>query len=369
MMAPLTVIFAGGGTGGHLFPGLAVAEALKVRLPDVSIRFVGSKKKIESRVVPQAGYPFHAIWIEGLKRSFSLSTLTLPVKLLVSLFQSFFILRAKNPNVVVGTGGYVSGPLVFTAAKMRVPTLILEQNNYPGLATRTLSHAVDEVHVTFAESAKLLPRAKKLVVSGNPVRLSLSKSNAFEAREYFGLKGDLPTVFVFGGSLGARSINNAIRTLLQKISEQNIQMIWQTGSNDYALLADEARQWGSNITVHAFIDEMNVAYSASSLAICRAGATSLAELTVLGIPSILIPYPYATANHQLQNARAMEEAGAAVVVEDVALTQLRGMLFELIRNADRLSAMSAAAKRIGKPNAAFDIADAVIRLSHARGTV
>jgi len=359
----LSVIFAGGGTGGHLFPGIAIAEALRELRPGCSISFVGSRNRIEARVVPKYGYPFDAVWIAGLQRRFSFRTALLPLKLLVSLVQSWSILRRRKPDVVVGTGGYVSGPLLYVAARTGRRTLIHEQNEYPGITTRKLAPLADEVHVTFASSERLLGAAKRLVRSGNPVRLSLQRSDAGDARVHFGLHPARTTLFVFGGSLGARAINRALRPLVPRLVREDYQLIWQTGTADYEELKSLGALYREQVIVRPFIDEMDLAYSAANLVLCRAGATSIAELTALGIPSLLVPFPHAAADHQYKNAVALAQNGAAMVLREEELGRIERELFSLLDDGAALTRMADAATEAGRPRAAFDIAEAVIRLA------
>ena len=363
MSQALCVIFAGGGTGGHLFPGVAVAEALLQLRPGSSVSFVGSHNRIEARVVPKLGYPFDPLWISGLRRSFSLSTVLLPFKLAVSLFQSWRILRRRRPDVVVGTGGFASGPLLYVAAKTGRPTLIHEQNEYPGITTRKLAGDVDEVHVTFASSERLLTQARRLVLSGNPVRLSLRRHDAGDARVHFGLHPSRRTLLVFGGSLGASAINRAMRALVPRLVREEYQLIWQTGARDHEQYASFGALYQGQVVVRSFIDEMDLAYSAADLVLCRAGATTLAELGVLGLPAILIPFPQAAADHQTHNARAVAEKGAAVMLRDDELGRLADTMFPLLDDDAALAGMADAAQALGRPRAAFEIAEAVIRLA------
>jgi UDP-N-acetylglucosamine--N-acetylmuramyl-(pentapeptide) pyrophosphoryl-undecaprenol N-acetylglucosamine transferase len=282
MRAKLHIIFAGGGTGGHLFPGIAIAQALQDLRPDCGVSFVGSGNRIEARVVPKLGYDFDPLWISGLKRTLSVGALLLPLKILVSLVQSWRILRKRQPALVVGTGGYASGPMLYLAAKTGRRTMIHEQNEYPGATTRMLSSMVDEVYVTFESSAKRLPAAEKLFVAGNPVRPSLQRCDTEDAREFFGLQPGRRTLFVFGGSLGSSSINLAVRQLVPRLVREGYQLLWQTGTRDIAELASIGALYNGQVVVKAFIDDMDKAYSAADLVVCRAGATSLAELSVLG---------------------------------------------------------------------------------------
>ncbi|MBN1449076.1 MAG: undecaprenyldiphospho-muramoylpentapeptide beta-N-acetylglucosaminyltransferase [Bacteroidetes bacterium] len=366
MSEALRVIFAGGGTGGHLFPGIAVAEALLQLRPDASVSFVGSGNRIEARVVPARGFAFDPLWITGLRRSFSVATAVLPLKLLVSLVQSWRILRRRRPHVVVGTGGFASGPLLYVAAKTGRCTLIHEQNEYPGITTRKLAPLVDEVHVTFPSSARFLPRVRRIVESGNPVRLSLQRHDAGDARVHFGLHPSRRTLFVFGGSLGASAINRALRPLVPRLVREEYQLIWQTGARDIEEYRSLGALYQEQVVVRPFIDEMDMAYSAADLVLCRAGATSVAEMTVLGIAAILVPYPHAAADHQYKNAVAIAAEGAARVLRDSQLSRLESELFSLLDDDRELARMATASAALGRPRAAFDIAEAVIRLAEGQ---
>lgn len=366
MSGHLHILFAGGGTGGHLFPGIAIAQALQELRPDCGVSFVGSGNRIEARIVPALGYAFDAVWISGLKRGYSAAALLLPLKILVSLFQSWRILRKWKPALVVGTGGYASGPLLYVAAKTGRRTMIHEQNEHPGVTTRMLSSIVDEVYVTFESTAPRLPAAEKIFVAGNPVRPSLRRRNPEDARESFGLQPGRRTLFVFGGSLGSSSINRTVRDLVPRLVREGYQLLWQTGSRDIEDLAPIGALYTGQVVVKAFIDHMDLAYSAADLVICRAGATSLAELSVLGIPAVLVPYPYAAADHQYHNAKAMAEAGAALVLRDAELSMLEGQLFRLLDDDVALRRMSEASAAMGRPKAAYDIAEAALHLAESR---
>jgi UDP-N-acetylglucosamine--N-acetylmuramyl-(pentapeptide) pyrophosphoryl-undecaprenol N-acetylglucosamine transferase len=366
MTERLHIIFAGGGTGGHLFPGVATAPAIQNLRPNTGISFVGSGDRIEARVVPALGYEFDALWISGLRRSFSPALLLLPLKILVSLLQSWRILRRRKPDLVVGTGGYASGPMLYVAAKSGRTTIIHEQNEYPGATTRMLSSMVDEVYVTYGSSARRLPAAEKLFVVGNPVRPGLRRTDAGEARASFGLQPWRRTLFVFGGSLGSASINLAVRKLVPRLVREDYQLIWQTGARDLDAYASIGALYTGQVAIRPFIDDIDTAYSAADLVVCRAGATSLAELTVLGIPAILVPYPYAAADHQYLNAKAMADAGAALVLRDSELDVLEATVFRLLDDDAALAKMSGAARTLGRPHAAHEIAEAALRLAQSR---
>jgi UDP-N-acetylglucosamine--N-acetylmuramyl-(pentapeptide) pyrophosphoryl-undecaprenol N-acetylglucosamine transferase len=358
------IVFAGGGTGGHLFPALAIAEEIRLIAPSAEILFVGTKGKIESRVVPELGYRFETIWISGFRRSLKISNLLFPVKVLVAMIQSNRILSGFGPDAVVGTGGYVSGPVVYIATLRGIPTLIQEQNSFPGATTRFLGKRVDEVHCTFKQSTKYFPRPEKVFVTGNPTRRGLENVDRQDALRYFGygLKAQ-KTLLIVGGSLGAHSINRAVTGILPALIDEGFRVIWQTGTEDYATTTAVAEHFGKTIWVKPFIDRMDYAYAVSDLVVCRAGATTIAELTRLGKPAILIPYPHAAADHQSENARAMAEEGAADIVDDaVAGTNLLPAILSAVRD-DRLRSMSDAGKRLGNPAAARTIATRVLALA------
>jgi len=361
----MTIVFAGGGTGGHLYPAIAIANEIKSRMPDADITFVGTKGKIESRIVPSLGFPLKEIWISGFQRRLSLGTILFPLKVLVSLTQSILLIRKKAPDAVVGTGGYVCGPVVAAAQILRRRTLIQEQNSYPGATTRLLAPRADQVHVTFERSRRFLKRQDNVYVSGNPVRGVIGSVLREDASHFFNLDSSKRTVLIFGGSSGASSINTAAKGLVKTLVEQSVQVIWQTGDKDFASLAALMKTQMRGLCLYSYISEMEYAYAASDLVICRAGATSLAEIARVGIASVLVPYPFAAADHQTENAKAMAEAGASVIIAD---SQLTSSLIEtvqgLISDLPTLNRMAQSAKRLGKPEAARTIADAVIRLAH-----
>lgn len=365
----MKIIFAGGGTGGHLFPALAIADEIRRRVPEAMITFIGANDKIEARVVPQRGYSFEPIWISGFRRTFTLSNLLFPVKVVTSLMQSFFLMKKLKPDAVVGTGGYVCGPPLFVASQMGFPTLIQEQNSYPGITTRRLAKRVNEVHLTFDASKRYLKRLDNVRLSGNPTNSKLRTISRPEALKHFGLDLQRKTLLVFGGSLGATSINNEIARVLPQLLALGLQLIWQTGTGDYDRVSAGAHQTLSakereRMRIMKFIDRMEIAYSAADLAVCRAGASTLAELAVVGLSSILVPYPFAAADHQTENARAMVQHNAAVMITDSELQQqLVPTITELIGNEEKLKRMSEFARRLGKPEAAATIAEAVLKLA------
>lgn len=360
-------MFAGGGTGGHLFPAIAIADEIRKLQPDAAIVFIGTKEKLESTVVPRHGYKFESIWVSGLSRRKLLVNLLFPLKLAVSVLQSLALVRKYRPSAMVGTGGYVSGPAVFAAILSGVPTLIHEQNSRPGATTKLLGSRVSEVHVTYENSIRYFPRNERVRVSGNPTRASLSSPSQAEAYAYFGWVPDSlkKTVLVFGGSLGASSLNQAMLQIVDHLVNHGVRVIWQTGPHDLAKVKDAGKSYPTEaIWISAFIDRMDFAYTASDIVICRAGATTLAELTLLGKPAILVPYPHAAADHQTENALVMEKAGAAAVVRDNELDRLlQETLLGLLADEVGLRMMKEQSRKLGRPEAARSIAGRVLSLA------
>jgi UDP-N-acetylglucosamine--N-acetylmuramyl-(pentapeptide) pyrophosphoryl-undecaprenol N-acetylglucosamine transferase len=361
-------LFAGGGTGGHLYPAVAIADELRSLCPDATVVFAGTKGKIEERVVPRRGYRFVPIWISGFRRRFALETLLFPFKVVVATVQSLILIRKLRPSAVVGTGGYVCGPPVFAASLLGVPTLIQEQNSYPGVTTRLLARRASEVHVTFEATRRYLKRQDNVKVSGNPVRSSVGTVSRVEGAEFFRLDPARTTLLVFGGSLGATSLNNAMLRVLPELAARTVQVIWQTGERDHTRAREFVLTSGDRVEaltrVHRFIERMENAFAACDLVLCRAGASTIAELTLAGLPSVLVPYPFAAADHQTENARAMAEAGAAVMCKDSEVeTRLLPVVLELLADPARRQMMGTRAKKLARPEAARTLAQAVLGLA------
>lgn len=359
------IIFAGGGTGGHLYPALAIADEVKLMKSDAEILFVGTKNKIESRVVPERGYRFKTIWISGLRRKLTFGNLLFPLKVIVSVIQSMIVIKKFKPGVVVGTGGYVSGPVLYAATLAGVPTLIQEQNSYPGATTRFLGKRVNEVHLTFEQSRRYFRRPDNVFVSGNPTRRDLENVSHADALRYFGFSADTGnTILILGGSLGARSVNRALMKNLSNLLDENFQIIWQTGLEDFATVdrALEGNQRAA-VRVYPFIDRMDYAYEVADLVVCRAGATTIAELTRLGKPAILVPYPFAAANHQVENARSMVANSAAEIVTDGDLENKLVEKIMVLFQQGKLQPMSDCSRKLGMPGAARDLAMSALRLA------
>lgn len=357
------ILFAAGGTGGHLFPALSIAEEIKKIQPAAEFLFVGARGKIEERVVPERGYLFRAIWISGMARSLKPGNLLVPIKVLVSLMQSLGHIRNFHPDVVVGTGGFVTGPVLYAATLLHVPTLIQEQNSYPGFTTRKLSRRVNEVHIGFETTIQFLKSAKSVKVSGNPTRDVLETIGREDGAKFFQLDPRKKTLLVFGGSLGAASINMAVLRFVDDLKGVDVQLIWQTGERDFEKIK-LATTTLSGIRVEKFIERMEYAYAAADLVVCRAGAITIAELTRVGKAAVFVPYPHAAAGHQFLNARALVDAGAAgIVLDDELVPKLKEEVFALLRDDHRREEMAKRSRSLGKPDAARKIAEAVLRLA------
>ena len=357
------ILFAAGGTGGHLFPALAIADAIREKRPDTVFLFVGTKGKIEARAVPQRGYRFAPIWISGFHRGLRAENLLFPLKVLVSLVQSFFVIRRFRPHVVVGTGGYVCGPVLFVASLLRIPTVVHESNSYPGVTTRMLSSRATKVFTAFEATNKWLKRADNVERVGTPTRQELDNRSKDESIRFFGLDAGKKTVLVFGGSLGAHSMNRAMLGIVRHLAKAGIQFIWQTGEADSREIKENVQ--GMNVGwVGPFIDRMDFAYAAADIVVSRSGATTIAELTRIGKPVILVPLPFSAAGHQATNAKTVAEAGAAVIVADKDVdTKLEPSIRELLNNKATMDRMARASKSLGTPSAGPLIAEKILTLA------
>jgi UDP-N-acetylglucosamine--N-acetylmuramyl-(pentapeptide) pyrophosphoryl-undecaprenol N-acetylglucosamine transferase len=362
-MAAVRILIAGGGTGGHVFPAIAIADEIIKREPNAEILFIGTRDKIESRVVPQRGYRFRPIWISGWSRRLRADSLLFPVKLITSMIQSWSILKKFRPDVVVGTGGYVCGPVVRTASFLGVPTAIQEQNSYPGVTTRMLAGKADRVFVSFDETRRHLKRSDNVIVTGNPTRGELDGVSREAALKAFGFDPNRPVLLAFGGSLGAASINGAVIGILPLLDRLGVQLIWATGEIAFESTQHIAAERRADRIV-PFIDDMASALAAADVALCRAGATAIAELTRVGVPAILVPYPFAAANHQELNARTLAERGAARIIADNQLPdKLPAALEELFASAETRNEMRRRSKEMGNPNAGPAIAETILKLA------
>lgn len=361
----IRVIISGGGTGGHIFPALAIANALMEMNKNNKILFVGALGRMEMEKVPAAGYEIVGLNITGIKRSVSISNIKVPFRLISSLWKAKFIVRSFKPDVVVGVGGYASGPVLFAAAMMNVPTLIQEQNSYAGITNRILGKRAKRICVAYDKMEKYFP-STKLILTGNPVRqdIAAGKIEKSEAMKYFGLKDGLKTVLVVGGSLGARTINESIMTAYNNLLDTGIQILWQTGKSFYAEAKKAEEMADGKIKVYEFIPRMDYAYAAADVIVSRAGASSLSELAIVAKPVILVPSPNVAEDHQTKNAMALVEKKAAIMVKDAeAREKLAINITELLNNTELAGELKSAISKLAKRNADKLIAEEVYKLA------
>ncbi len=363
------ILISGGGTGGHIFPAIAIADALKKLSPDCDILFVGAKGKMEMEKVPQAGYPIKGLWISGLQRSLNLKNLLFPFKLIFSMMKASAIIRKFSPDVVVGVGGYASGPTLKMAARRKIPVVIQEQNSFPGITNKWLAKEANRICVAYDGLDRWFP-AGKIIKTGNPVRDNMVDiaGKKQEALRYFGLSDDKPVVLVVGGSQGARSINESIALHLRNLETAGLQLIWQTGK----LFTDQAQKEineqisesnRNNFKVHPFIHRMDYAYAAADLVVSRAGAIAISELSAVGKACILIPLPTAAEDHQTKNANALAEKNAALVLADgEARRQLGKLIVELIKNEVKRKLLAKNIRAFAVHDSAKRIAEEILSL-------
>lgn len=364
------IIISGGGTGGHLYPALAIAQAIKRKCPNAEILFVGAMGKLEMEKVPEHGFKIIGLNIRGFQRSFSWDNLKFPFRLLGSYLKSWSVLKTFKPTVVVGVGGYASGPLLLAAEKMNIPTLIQEQNSYPGKTNLFLAKKAQKICVAYPGMDQFFP-AEKLVLTGNPIRkgLLVSSISIEEAYHFFGLDPQKLTVLILGGSGGARSINEGILSELKLLFEKNIQIIWQTGKNYFQNIKSEVDKFlkGKDSTswfICPFLDQIQNAYQVSDLVISRAGAGTISELTLLGKPCILVPSPNVAEDHQTKNARVLIENKAAEMIQDADAKKLLVLkALQLLDNPDQRKSLSANMMKLGFPEADEKIGEMVLDLA------
>jgi len=361
----MRIVIAGGGTGGHLFPGIAIAEEIRGRGGAPEVIFVGTEHGIEASVIPKEGYPLRFLRAEGLVGKSPLAKMRGAVRTAFSLYDSYRLLKTLRPDGIIGVGGYASFGPVLTGHLLSIPTVIAEQNSVPGLANKVLGRIADAVCVTYHESLSSFPKSRTFI-TGNPIRSGIVSGNREAAYDLFGLERNRFTIFVFGGSAGARTINNALCAAFNDLSDirDDIQFLHQTGKGDYESVRETYRKWGFKGTVTAFVHQMPEAYAVSDLVVSRAGATTLAELTAVGRPAVLIPYPYAAGNHQELNAQRLAEMGAVRVVLDHELDGevLAKQIRDLYHDAAMRAEMQRSSRSLGKPDAAQKVVDVVMSL-------
>ena len=358
------VVVSGGGTGGHIYPAISIYQAIKEQNPDVEVLYIGTEKGLESEIVPKAGIPFRSVEIQGLKRSLSVDNLRSLYLMATSSIKAGRIVREFKPDVVIGTGGYVCAPVLWGASLAKIPTFIHEQNSVAGLTNKFLAGFVDKIGICFEDVRKDFGgNASKCVYTGNPRAQEILEvpADAKILREQFNLDPEKPTVLVFGGSRGAPAINKAAVEAVESLVESNYQVIIATGSIHYDEIVEgigrDLNEETDNVRIVPYIDNMPQVFQAIDLVVSRSGATTLTELTALGLPSILIPSPYVTNNHQEANARSLVDNEAAIMIRESELTG--GLLFrminDLVGNPSRLQVMSEKARELSTPNAKDDI--------------
>jgi len=364
-MKPIKVIISGGGTGGHLFPAIAIAQAVKAAYTDVEILFVGAKGKIEEKKVPEAGYEIELLEITGFARKLTFKNVTFFFKLIKSLRKSKKILKKFKPDIAIGVGGYASGPLVYKASKMGTPVLLQEQNSYPGITNKLLSKRASKICVAYDNLDRFFP-TEKIIKTGNPVRenLLISQPSRKEAAEFFGLDPNKKIILSVGGSGGARTINHSIAKNLKSITDADVQIIWQTGGFYFEESDKVAKEHGSaNIKATAFISRMDLAFAAADVVISRAGAGTISELCLLEKACIMVPSPNVAEDHQTKNAMALTETGAAILVKDKdAEKELIKTAIELIKNEDECKKLKENIAKHGVKDSAAKIAQEVLKL-------
>lgn len=360
-----TVIISGGGTGGHVYPAVGIANELRKLKPDLRIVFVGTKERLESRVVPKYGFEFIAIPVAGFPRKITLQWLPVIYKLASGLIKSLRILHRLKPAAVIGTGGYVSGPVLFSAVLRHIPTIIQEQNAFPSVTNRILARWADDIHVAL-EAAKNCFNSNKVYVTGNPIRSEFSLAKRHADYSEFDLNPDLTTITITGGSQGAHAINMAVLDALKQLEPlvDKLQIIHQTGQEDYEQIKKRYEKSPVKSLVRPYFEKIWKVYGITDLMVCRAGGMTISEITACGLPAILIPFPFATADHQRANAQAMVDADAAVLLLEDKLSGelLAQTIIEILNDPERLKEMAKASSKIGEPDAAQKIANMVLTM-------
>ncbi|MGE5425051.1 MAG: undecaprenyldiphospho-muramoylpentapeptide beta-N-acetylglucosaminyltransferase [Syntrophothermus sp.] len=363
------VIISGGGTGGHIFPAIAIADAIRAREADAEILFIGAEGRMEMERVPAAGYRIEGLKISGIQRKLTAKNLLVPYRIVSAMLKARSILDGFKPDVVIGVGGYASGPTLRMASMKDIPTLIQEQNSYPGITNKILAKKASTICVAYEGMEKFFPK-EKIVMTGNPVRKNIQSdpSRYPEALQYFNLKDDRKIILVTGGSLGAGTLNNSIRKFINCSEKQDFQVIWQTGRYYYdSISRNEVLQNLDNVRIFPFIDRMDLAYTLADVVISRAGAIAISELCIVGKPVILIPSPNVTEDHQTKNAMALVRKNAAVLLRDEeAVGQLSPVLTELLENEEKRVELSRNISALGIPDASGRIAEEALRLAKQR---
>jgi UDP-N-acetylglucosamine--N-acetylmuramyl-(pentapeptide) pyrophosphoryl-undecaprenol N-acetylglucosamine transferase len=365
---PIRVLLAAGGTGGHVYPAIAIADALRKADPRTKILFVGTRDRMEWEAVPKSGYDIKSVWISGFHRRLTPQNLLFPFKLVTSIVQSFSIIKSFKPDVMVACGGFAAGPIGWVAAKLNIPIVIQEQNSYPGVTNRLLAKHAVAIFTAFEDAKNYLPE-EKITLSGNPVRGQLKQSDSSAARKAFGFNSETPVLLILGGSGGALALNNIMQKELDQLhNKAGLQIIWQCGKRYF----DELNQQIDtdsypNLRLTQYIDDMPAAYGAADLVVTRAGAGTCSELMLLGQPAVLVPSPNVAGDHQAKNAKSMVETGAAELLEESDIDEkFSDLITALIVDKERLQKMNEAMKSLAKPDAANTIAKEIYTLAQKR---
>ena len=360
-MKPYNILISGGGTGGHIYPAIAIANELKLRFPDTKFLFVGAKDKMEMEKIPQSGFEIKGLWISGIQRKLTTDNLSFPFKLISSLYKAGKIIRQFKPDVAIGTGGFASGPTLIMANRKGIPTLIQEQNSFPGITNKLLSKKVNKVCVAYDNLERFFP-ISKIIKTGNPVRQDLLSihSKVEEGTAFFELDKTKKTILVLGGSLGARKINQLIEINLDFFKNQEVQVIWQCGK----LYFDEYKKHNEleNIQVHQFINRMDLVYAASDIIISRAGASSVSELCIVGKPVVFIPSPNVAEDHQTKNANSIVDKHAAILLKESELETFPIVFETLLKDKGKQESLSENIKELALPSATSDIVNEIEKL-------
>jgi len=364
-MKQLKIIISGGGSGGHIFPAVAIAKSLLEKNNNIKFLFVGAKDKMEMEKIPNEGFKIVGLWISGFHRGKIFKNLLFPIKLIFSLIKSFFLIKKFDPDLVIGTGGFASGPILYIASKFNIPTLIQEQNSYAGITNQILSKHVNSICVAYEKMDRFFPR-NKIIITGNPVRKKIIEitSDNIDKSNLFNLNSENKTILIIGGSLGARTINETICSGLERFKQHNLNIIWQTGKS-FSEKANEliATINTRGITTHTFIKKIEIAYGLADIIVSRAGAIAISELCVVGKPIILIPSPNVAENHQYKNAQSLVNKNAAILVKDSqANNKLVDEIIKLQNNPTLMKELSENIKKMEYKNAANVISDYALNL-------
>lgn len=360
-MKQYNILISGGGTGGHIYPAIAIANEIKMRYPDANFLFVGAKDKMEMEKVPQAGYHIKGLWIAGIQRKFSLDNLLFPFKFMNSLWKARNIIKKFKPDIAIGTGGFASGPTLIMANRRHVPTLIQEQNSFPGITNKLLGKRAAKICVAYDNLERFFP-ADKIVKTGNPVRQDLLTiyNKGDEGKSFFKLDITKKTILILGGSLGARKINQLIESNIEFFKKQQVQVIWQCGKFYY----DEYKKYNAldNIQVHEFINKMDLAYAASDFIISRSGASSVSELCIVGKPVIFIPSPNVAEDHQTKNAKSIADKHGAILLSEKDLDTFPVVFETLLKDQGKQEHLSENIHELALPSATTNIVNEVEKL-------